>query len=228
MLQISAKILQRDIEASVNGATFLAVICGCNAGRFREALHEVYLPRIQRGKASFAANLLGARGALLSVLAHFFEGGRWELPLQIDIEAQSLTAEDQLFILLQAGQYLTSTRGLGSFEARICYEHAESLCRAPSRFPVLFSALEGQWRYSLTTDKLTTSLQIANRVYSLAEEQNEPSLMIGACSALAITHYCLGNFETGAQRSECSAIAEQLKQRNPRRQPHETATTRVG
>jgi len=28
---------------------FLAVICGCNAGLYREALHEVYIPRIQRG-----------------------------------------------------------------------------------------------------------------------------------------------------------------------------------
>ena len=44
---------------------FLAVICGCNAGLFRQALHEVYIPRIQRGNASFAANVLGARGALL-------------------------------------------------------------------------------------------------------------------------------------------------------------------
>ena len=43
---------------------FLAVICGCNAGLFREALHEVYIPRIQRGNASFAANVLGARGAI--------------------------------------------------------------------------------------------------------------------------------------------------------------------
>ena len=56
---------------------FLAVICGCNAGLFREALHEVYIPRIQRGDAYFAANVLGARGALLSVLVHFFERGRW-------------------------------------------------------------------------------------------------------------------------------------------------------
>jgi hypothetical protein len=38
---------------------FLAVICGCNAGLFRDALHEVYLPRIQRGDASFAAKALG-------------------------------------------------------------------------------------------------------------------------------------------------------------------------
>jgi hypothetical protein len=55
---------------------FLAVICGCQAGLFREALHEVYLPRIQRGDASFAVKILGARGALLSALVHFFEHGR--------------------------------------------------------------------------------------------------------------------------------------------------------
>src|ERR1700757_3182839 len=36
---------------------FLAVICGCDAGLFRQALHEVYIPRIQRGDSSFAANV---------------------------------------------------------------------------------------------------------------------------------------------------------------------------
>jgi serine/threonine protein kinase len=34
---------------------FSAVICGCNAGLFRDALHEVYISRIQRGDAHFAA-----------------------------------------------------------------------------------------------------------------------------------------------------------------------------
>lgn len=41
---------------------FLAVACGCQAGRFRDALHEVYLPRIQRGDAAYSAKVLGARG----------------------------------------------------------------------------------------------------------------------------------------------------------------------
>src|SRR5262249_28754622 len=49
---------------------FLAVICACNAGLIREALHEVYIQRIQRGDTFFTANVLGARGPLLSVLAH--------------------------------------------------------------------------------------------------------------------------------------------------------------
>jgi hypothetical protein len=146
---------------------FLAVICGCNAGLFREALHEVYIPRIQRGNASFAANVLGARGALLSVLAHFFEHGRWGSPVEIGVEEQSLTAEDQLFILMQAGLYLTATRGLGAPEVRICYDRAESLCHSLNRPLLLYGALIGQWRYSLQTDTLTAAMQIAERVYSL-------------------------------------------------------------
>src|SRR6516162_3474418 len=73
---------------------FSAVICGCNAGLYRQALHEVYIPRIQRGDCSFAANVLGARGALLLVLAYFFENGRWASQVETGVEGQRLTAED--------------------------------------------------------------------------------------------------------------------------------------
>jgi hypothetical protein len=75
---------------------FLAVICGYNASLFREALHEVYISRIQRGDASFAADVLGARGTLLSVLGCFFEREHWGSAVEMG-KGQSLTAEDQLF-----------------------------------------------------------------------------------------------------------------------------------
>jgi serine/threonine protein kinase/predicted ATPase len=177
---------------------FLAVICGCNAGLFHEALHEVYIPRIQRENAFFASNILGARGALLSVLVHFFEHGRWGSPVGKGVEGQGLTAEDQLFILMQAGLYLTATRG-GIPEARICYEHAESLSRSLNRSLLLYSALMGQWRYSHATEKLTTTIQIAQRVYSLAQEQSDPAQLVGACNALAGTLYFMGDFESAHQ-----------------------------
>jgi serine/threonine protein kinase len=178
---------------------FSAVICGCNAGLFREALHEVYIPRIQRGNASFAANVLGARGALLLVLAHFFEHGRWGSVVETAVEGQILTAEDQLFILMQAGLYLTTTRGLGAPEARICYDRAESLCHSLNRPLLLYFALIGQWRYSLMTDKLTATLLIAERAYSLAQELEDPALMIWAYNVLASTLYFLGDFESARQ-----------------------------
>jgi hypothetical protein len=36
------------------GPLFLAVICGCRAGLFFEALHQIYIPRIQRGNGRCA------------------------------------------------------------------------------------------------------------------------------------------------------------------------------
>jgi hypothetical protein len=174
---------------------FLAVICGCNAGLFRDALHQVYIPRIQRGNARFAVNVLGARGALLSVLVHFFEHGRWGSPVEMGVEGQVLTAEDRLFILMEARKYLTDIRGLGAPEARICSESAASLCRSLNNPRLLCLALKGQWLYKLMTDKLTAALQIAEQVHSLAQEQDEPALMIEAYDALACSLYWLGDFE---------------------------------
>jgi tetratricopeptide (TPR) repeat protein len=49
------------------------------------------------------------------------------------------------------------------------------------------------------TDKLSAALQIAERVYSLAQEQDDPTLMIGACNALAATLYYLGDFQSARQ-----------------------------
>jgi tetratricopeptide (TPR) repeat protein len=179
---------------------FLAVICGCQACLFRDALHEVYLPRIQRGRTSFAAKMLGARRALLSILAHFYEHGRWGSLVQ-GTEGQSLTAEDQLFVLMQSGQYLTATRGMGTPEAQICYERAERLCYSLDRPLLLYLALAGQWEYSLMTEKLKATMQIAKRVYSLAEEQKVPALMAGACTFLAVTLYYMGDFDSARQHA---------------------------
>jgi hypothetical protein len=178
---------------------FLAVICGCNAGLFRETLQEIYIPRIQRGNASFAANVLGARGALLLVLVHFFEHGRWGTFAETGGERESLTAEDQLYVLMQAALFLTATRGLGAPEARICYERAESLCHSLERPLLLYSALMGQWHYSLVTERLAATMQIAKRVYSLAQEQGNSALMIGAYRASACTLYFSGDFLNARQ-----------------------------
>jgi hypothetical protein len=178
---------------------FLAVICGCNAGLYHKALNEVYIPRIQRGNACFAAKVLGATGPLLSVLVHFFKGGRWGSLVEMAIEGESLTPEDQLFILMQAGLYLATTRSAGAPEARICYERAEPLCHSLNDDRLLCIALRSQFRYTLMTDKTSAAMQIAERVYSLAQEQNDAALMLGAYSALSGTLLYMGDFESGRQ-----------------------------
>jgi tetratricopeptide (TPR) repeat protein len=178
---------------------FLAVICGCNAGLFHEALHDVYIPRIQRGNACFAANVLGARGALLSALVHFFQNRCWGSPVESGVEGQNLCAEDQLFILLQSALYLSVTRGTQAPEVRTCYERSQPLCHSLNRPQLLCLALIGEWRYSLVTERLSVTLRIAKRLYSVAQEQNDSALLIKAYMALAATLYYLGNFESARQ-----------------------------
>ena len=178
---------------------FLAVICGCHAGLFREALHEVYIPRIQRGNAHFAANVLGATGPLLLVLGHFFDHGRWGSLIETAIEGQHLTEEDQLFILMQSGLYLTATRGMGAPETGICYERAEPLCHSVNRPRLLFMQLLGQLRYTLHSDKLSVAMRIAERVHTLAQEQNDAGLMLAAFQVFAAIFYFLGEFDSARE-----------------------------
>ena len=53
--------------------------------------------------------------------------------METGVEGQSLTAEDQLYILTKAAIYLIATRGLAAPDARICYERAEALCHSLNR-----------------------------------------------------------------------------------------------
>ncbi len=128
---------------------------------------------------------------------------------ETDAEEQSLTGEDQLFILMQAGQYLTATRGFAAPEAQICYERIASLCHSLNLSRPLYVALVGQWRYSLMTDKLTATMQIAERVYSLAQEQNDAALMIRSLSRFGSHALLFGRFRVLATIRDawCSDLA---------------------
>lgn len=174
---------------------FQAVVRGCNAGLFREALREIYIPRIQRGNACYAAHVLGARGALLATLAHFFDRGRWGAFATSSVEGQALTAEDQLFVLLESALNLSVTRGTQAPEVRACYERAERLSRSLNQPLLRGLALIGKWRYSLVTDELSSTLEIAKQLQAVAQEQNHASLSMKAHMALAATLYYLGEFE---------------------------------
>ena len=57
----------------------------------------------------------------------------------------------------------------------------------------------GQWRHSLLTEKAAVAMQIAKRIESLAQEQKDAALMLGASRALACTHSYLGDFDTARQ-----------------------------
>jgi hypothetical protein len=64
-------------------------------------------------------------------------------------EEHSLTAEDQPYILMQTGLYLTATRGMAAPETKVFYERVESLGHSLNRPLLPYFGLVGQWRYSI-------------------------------------------------------------------------------
>ena len=75
---------------------FAAVAHGCMAGLHQETLDDVYWQRIRRGNEAYTLHKLGAFGADLAVLSHFFQVP-WSQP------AASLKEEDKAFMLNEAG-----------------------------------------------------------------------------------------------------------------------------
>ena len=118
--------------------------------------------------------------------------------MQTGAEGQSLTEEDELFVLIQAAVNMTAMREAAP-EARICYERAESLGHSLNRPKQLYVALMGQCRSWGVAGNAAAALQFAKRVYSLAQEQNDSTLRIGACAAMASATCTLGDFETARQ-----------------------------
>jgi hypothetical protein len=68
--------------------------------------------------------------------------------------------------------------------------------RGHALLKVLLTSLLGQVRYALVTDKLSTAMQIAERVHALAQEQNDAELMLAAYQAFAAIFYFFGEFES--------------------------------
>ncbi|HEX6184254.1 MAG TPA: TIR domain-containing protein [Pyrinomonadaceae bacterium] len=78
---------------------YAAVAHGCAAGRYQEALDEVYVRRILRGDAFFSIKKLGSYGANVAVLTGFF-AQPWLHPVS------TLSGHVKRFVLAQAGSYL--------------------------------------------------------------------------------------------------------------------------
>jgi tetratricopeptide (TPR) repeat protein len=106
-LKSTAKELPDTIEEMA--PLYAAVIHGCRAGRYQEALDDVYWRRIQRGRVAFSTHKLGALGAELAALSGFFEEP-WSRPVE------GLRGADKSFVQGEAGFNL---RALGRLREAI-------------------------------------------------------------------------------------------------------------
>jgi len=143
---------------------YRAVAHGCQAGRYQEALDEVYWPRIQRGDEAFSIHKLGAFGASLAAMSGFFDLP-WSRP------AVEFTETDKGFILSEAGFDLRALGRLAeaaqpmkaSLEAYIAQESWEYAARVAINLSEL----------SLTLGDLAQALEYAEQNVDLADRSSD-------------------------------------------------------
>jgi len=118
---------------------YAAVAHGCQAGRYKEALDEVYVQRIQRGKVFFSSGKLGLFGADLAVLSAFFNPP-WQKPVAVLNSGRKAFLLNQAGIRLQAlGQLREAIQPLqAAFEAHIKLGNWYNAARSASNLSLLY------------------------------------------------------------------------------------------
>jgi tetratricopeptide (TPR) repeat protein len=179
-----------------------AVVHGCKAGRHKEALDEVYLPRIMRDPERYAADTLGALVPLVSVLSHFFKPEAWDRPVEQQDEGRpGLPEPDQLLVLMDAGRYLTATRGYAADEVLRAYTKAEEIGKRIGTEKQMIEILYGLWRCHLVRASLREAVKIAEDLDQRAATRGADYRLM-AKRTLAASFYFRGNFVEARKRAE--------------------------
>ena len=155
---------------------YAAVAHGCAAGRYQDALEEVFWPRIRRREESFHARTLGAWGAELAVLAGFFDPP-WRRPVV------GLTEAVKAFILNEAGHRLGALGRLAeameplqaSLTAYIAQEQWENAARIAGNLSEL----------TLTAGELPAAIRNAEQGVKLADRSGDAFMRMGSRAYLA-------------------------------------------
>jgi tetratricopeptide (TPR) repeat protein len=156
---------------------YSAVAHGCQAGRYQDAMVEVYLRRILRGNEVVNVKKLGAFGADLTAISGFFDS-LWDKPMP------ELTEAAKGFVLNQAGFNL---RALGRLK-----DAAQPMQAA---LEAAMNALEDWKNAALTAGNLSElyltiggialALEYANKSVDLADRSRDASWRVVSRTTLA-------------------------------------------
>jgi predicted ATPase len=107
---------------------------------------------------------------------------------------------------------LTITKGLGAPEVgRVC-SLVRELCRRVGETPLLFPALAGLFISHFMRGELQTARALAEELLSLAQREDDPTLLLGAHHTLAAVSFHLGDFTSSLEHSEQARAFRQHQQ----------------
>jgi predicted ATPase len=171
-------LLRHHGEKSTNLAAELALLF--EVGRDQERAAEHYHLAAENAARIFAhreAVALARRGlALLEVLPDTPERAHRELPLQMTLGIQ-----------------LQVVHGYAAPEAERTYSRACELCDQFQESPPLFRVLWGLWMFYEVGSNPEKSRELADRLFVLARQAQDPAQVVQAHMAQAVTSFSLGD-----------------------------------
>ena len=132
----------------------------------------------QRSANAEAVNYLTTALDLLKTLPDTPERTQQELTLQIAL-----------------GVPLIATKGHGVPEVEEAYTRARELCEQVGETPQLFPVMFGLWRFYHMRSDLRTMRELAEQLMSLAQNVQDPGLLLEAHRALGATLFFLGEVD---------------------------------
>jgi tetratricopeptide (TPR) repeat protein len=185
----------------------LALVHGCRAGRHRDALYEVLLPRVLRGEQAYILSELAAYGALLTSVAGFCEGGDWSRPVPPSDGVQGLGDEEQLLLLPIIAYSLLTTRGYASQEMQACSDRVREVALRLGRTEYMQSIAVTRWRFTLVTRPLPETMKVARELEAYASTDQPLAMVSAAHSVVGTTHYFMGDLRRAGEHTEAGIRA---------------------
>jgi predicted ATPase len=127
--------------------------------------------------------------------------------------------QTELTLQTTLGTTLIVTKGYAAAEVEHAYARARELCRRVGETSQLFPVLLGLWRFHFLRAELQTARELAEQVFRLAQNIQDPALLVWPHSALGLTRCHLGELTSAlAHLEQGIALYDPRKHRPDRSQ----------
>jgi predicted ATPase len=120
--------------------------------------------------------------------------------------------QNELELLLTLGPVLMAAKGYGASEIAHTYTQALQLCQQVGDTPRLFPVLVGLRRFYLLRAELPTARALCERLLSMAQQTQNPALLLEAHWGLGVTLCFLGELASSREHSECGVALYDTQQ----------------
>jgi predicted ATPase len=140
------------------------------------------------------------RSANVEAISHLTKG----LELLQTLTDTPDRAQQELALQATLGPLLIATKGYAAPEVEKAYTRARELCRQVGETPLLFRVLFGLWAFYIVRAEHKAAYSLGEQLLSLAESQQDTTLLVEAHWALGASSFALGEVTSARAHLERS------------------------